>query len=748
MTLDQIRQQASAPAQKTPDYGARVATVQNKAVQDIGKTYQAAPASLSDAWKNYTDSLKTSNPAEQVLHAFTLLGNVAGTVAGTTGSVAVDAFKAAIAPLTQMQTPEGDTIGQRFSQPVIQKAQGAAKWLTDVHPEVIKALENIAPKDAETRKQIGNALNVLGLTGLGKAASAEVPAFTAAKDALVTSVKDTATGVVDTAKATAEAAAKAKTAVAEAPGKVASKAADLILGTPAKDIGKPDVAATFKTYGIEPPVSAVTSSPVVKGAEAYLQGSAWLGGADITKIVDKARTAIGDVVASLKRNIEPGTLRTEGVTPGSVGEDLKKSFTDIVDNFNKVKSELYDQAEKSIGNQQASLDNTRKALTETVAQLRQSAVPTSKSEAAFFEKILNNLSTAQKRTFTNIKQTRTDIGKMIARAQRGLPVEGADVGRLKRLYGALSSDIEATIGQSGQPAARALGIANAYYKAGQQQLNSLIGRVIKNSRNPELLVGKIVKPNDPTAVEELKKLVGEQTFTRVAQLFTNNILDAATVQLTGKLDARKLASVLAKYGDSTIKGVVGEKGLSQFKELLRDVVANDIIEKSTNAEGKVLPARLAHAIGSFDKKTLEQVFSPEELKKIADAQKMAEAMAKGTKLVEGSPTMEKLAPFGLNFIVGASGGLGALMAKIGVEYGASKLFTSPWGRKLLTAGKIGGDVAPKVDAAAAAAKGSVKPVPSFSYSESRVPPVAPPTVPHGTTGNVIPTPKGKWTRLH
>lgn len=457
-------------------------------------------------------------------------------------------------------------------------------------------------------------------------------------------------------------------------------AAKLVLSG-AKDTSKETIEA-FRRYGIEPPVSAVTRSKAVQSAEAMAQTS-MVGGSRVTQIVEKARDGIAKVAESLRKNIDAESMKTSGVSSESVGKELQTSLARVRKEFNDAKDKIYEDATKQIGDQQAVLDDTRAVLEDIVQQKNASLDPSAKAQANYFQELLNASRTAEKRTYKNIKATRTDIGKKLKNPTD--PITTGDRANLARLYAALSKDLDATVSRSSLEAAAALKQADAFYKAGLDLINSVVGRTIFRSKSPETIVGKLIKPNSVTDVRNLKNLVGEQAFRQVSSLFMNNVIDAVVSPLTGRLNASKLASIMAKYGDDTLREVVGERGLQQLKDLRKRAIVEDILDKGMS-DGKVQPQRMANAIESYDEAVLKEAFTPDELAKLRDVQKMSGAIGKGTRMADGSPTAEK-AQVALNLVLGSIS-VPTLLTKIGLEWGLTKLFTTGWGRKLLTKGRL------------------------------------------------------------
>lgn len=473
----------------------------------------------------------------------------------------------------------------------------------------------------------------------------------------------------------------------------AAEGATKTLTSPFKSAYKPNVAEAFARQGIEAPASALTTSKAVQATEAIAQSSIF-GGSAVTKVINDARESIFRITETLQKEVNPEKLITPGATSETAGRALQGAVTKVRDTFNAVKGKLYDEAAGKIGGQQASLENTRGALDEIIASKLASADPTARASARYYQSLRANLSTAEKRTFQNIKQTRTDIGSKLKNFSD--PITTGDSANLKRIYAALSADLDRTVAQSGEAGAEALKAASDFYKAGISRINSFVGRTIYNSKSPELLVGKLVKPGDISTIRELKGLVGPEAHHTFAAALVNKIIADSIVPLTGKVSATKIATILAKYGDEFLKEAIGEKALGELKDLRKASIVQDIIERGTK-EGKVMPSALAHAIDSYDAKVLKEAFTPEELTKLQDVRTMSDALAKGTKMADGSQTAMLIdGPAGLlNIGAFAAGGVPGVITKLGFQWGLTKLVTSRLGKKFLTTGfGKGAEIAP------------------------------------------------------
>lgn len=199
-------------------YGNRVAKTQEAAADMAGSAYEDAGTSIVGNFDELKKKNATADPLSKILNTLVFAGHTAGTIAKTTGEVAIAGAKAGLAPITQKKTTEGDTIGQRFSEPIHQKASEFLTSLQKSHPELIDWVSKQAETHPDIAKGIGDLFNTLALTGAGKALSTKL----AKPEMIAKTLKNDVQKLVDTASATAEKVAsvgtktkKAATAVKE-----------------------------------------------------------------------------------------------------------------------------------------------------------------------------------------------------------------------------------------------------------------------------------------------------------------------------------------------------------------------------------------------------------------------------------------------------------------------------------------------------------------------------------------------------
>ncbi len=215
-------------AEPAPTYGQRVATNEAAGADVVGQGFKSAASDITGNFSKLQENYaKSPDLLSKTLHTLVFAGHTAGDIAKATGSIIGGTAKAAASPLTQIQTTEGDTIGQRFSEPV----KATIQKLIDAHPDLVQKLHDLASSHPEAAKSVGDLIATIGLTGGGKLFDTPLPGV----GEMASSLKSGAL------KATGGAA---KAAVA-APGKLAKAAV-----TPLKQVGS-KLAAEGKVPGIE-----------------------------------------------------------------------------------------------------------------------------------------------------------------------------------------------------------------------------------------------------------------------------------------------------------------------------------------------------------------------------------------------------------------------------------------------------------------------------------------------------------------
>jgi len=314
----------------------------------------------------------------------------------------------------------------------------------------------------------------------------------------------------------------------------------------------------------------------------------------------------------------------------ATGKAIKKGMDDYVSNYRKHRSELYDSVPETIKRTPATFDDTKNTLGSIIDSKSKSLV--GENNLDFYRNLKDKL--GDNITYENLKQTRTDIGQKLKSTD---PVTTGDKASLERLYASLSNDLDNSIKIFDPDAYNILQQANKFYKIGLENINGSVGKKIAGS-TPEKIIDSIIKPNTPSDVSLLKELAGEKwpdiQASFMAKIFSESIDE-------GLLNLKKLKSGLEKYGDPTLKEILSSDQQLKLSKILDNM------------------------------ETIENVKS---------------ALKRGQKTAGGSQTafiagnVAATATFlitnpliGLKYILG--------------QYLLSKLFTTEFGRKLLTSTK-------------------------------------------------------------
>jgi hypothetical protein len=465
------------------------------------------------------------------------------------------------------------------------------------------------------------------------------------------------------AEKTAAAAAPAVRAATDATAAAASKIAKPVTAPFAKSY-LPHVAQAFHEQGIVPPISAITKSPFLQGAEQVAAKSAFG-----RKIVDQVRAA--DAAIEKHTNMILDRIKpVKTISDENLGKTIQEGLSEYETHFKETQDKVYRDFEKDHGRLPAITANTVETLKAIVQdqgddffkgvaprfssmldrltgntreaqalrkQMQDAGLPPETIESEIAKKQSQD---SPALTFENLKATRTSVGEELAKD----PENSA----LARLYGALSEDMNRTVSSGGnKKLADRLSEIAAGYKAGKDKIESRIASSIGQS-NPERIAQNIITRNSAGTLKVLKEMIGQQRFEELSKTFLRQTLEGSFTR--GKFDLDKLKGKLAEYDDATLK------------ELLTDD---------------------------------QSYWLKDSIAKLERLQMLTDALKPGKKFSDGSQTAFLQEIKGTGTRAGAF--LGALLAGsphvaagillgTGAEASFARLFTSPRGRKLLTEG--------------------------------------------------------------
>lgn len=331
---------------------------------------------------------------------------------------------------------------------------------------------------------------------------------------------------------------------------------------PKVQMGKPlpEVIKIAEEQGIELPISATTGSEFIRSVEALQKNGIFSG--DLLAKSETAATKIADLTSKAV-----DTLKTSDLSKFDIGQTFEKGFADVKKNFKEMKSDLYDAA-------QAQLDNaniktkflshsdtaiTNAALDELIGSAKKSLVPG--QGLSYFEQLKNGLA-GNKVTLDTLRQTLKDIGKKMG--DNNDPIATGNRAELSKLYASLASDLD-NIYSAKIPAFKdAIKTANDYYKQNIELINGKFGSMVEKA-TPEQIYDKFVKPNNPTALGELKQIVGKDSFAKIGGVFLKDLLNKSIKNEKFSIDS--FNKEISKWDSETLTTIFNKTQLARLEEV-------------------------------------------------------------------------------------------------------------------------------------------------------------------------------------
>lgn len=223
----------------------------------------------------------------------------------------------------------------------------------------------------------------------------------------------------------------------------------------------------FAASGITPSAGAVTGNRAIQQVEQGLANTP--GGARVMQDMANRQTDQAAAQADeLVRGFATGGGRNPGGAAGTVqeaGATIRGAANEAVERFNARQAELYDGAFALVGERTpVSLPNTLRLAQETIAELGDAALSRQPTLGPVLNRMQSLLTDAQASgglPFDALRRIRTDLGRELKQPMLGQS-NGAQQESLRRLYGALTEDMNAAARAAGPEAARALALADRY----------------------------------------------------------------------------------------------------------------------------------------------------------------------------------------------------------------------------------------------------------------------------------------------
>ncbi|MAH46235.1 hypothetical protein CMI37_10420 [Candidatus Pacearchaeota archaeon] len=280
-----------------------------------------------------------------------------------------------------------------------------------------------------------------------------------------------------------------------------------------------------------------------------------LFGTKIADTMDRAVIKLQQVADQLVQS----TKRSPDLV--SVGENIVKGADDYRRNFETVKNAAYSALDAEAKRIPAQLDNTRVAL-EEIIERKQSVIGGGSDLKFFTDKLKGIVDPKKPLTFENVKQTRTELGRML---KSGDPFVTGNQGLLKRLYASLSDDLDATALATRPELSPILQEANKVYREGLQLMNSEFGRKIQKFKNqPDKILPAIITPAMSSEdIPRIFELIGPDNVPNVQAAVLEDIFSKAKSKATEGFTPTGITTQVNKYGEKLTTLLDAE----QFKAL-------------------------------------------------------------------------------------------------------------------------------------------------------------------------------------
>lgn len=256
-----------------------------------------------------------------------------------------------------------------------------------------------------------------------------------------------------------------------------------------------EVAEAAARQGIDMPVAAVSDKIAVQQAGKTVSDIP-LAGAPLRKASDKAIGSLDDAMRKLEQGFGTGSSASAGAMVRSdVASHAKTVLPDRV-------SALYDAVDKLVQpNVVTQLMKTRKVAGDIVAGRKNAMLPGDSKAVAMIAKAANS---PQGLNYEGIKNLRTTVGELVDDPQK-LAASGMSGGELKRIYGALTEDLQASVSKNGKPALKAWQDANSFAAKSTAERKSL-QKVIGRDRSDEGIVESLHRMAGSTSTADITRL--------------------------------------------------------------------------------------------------------------------------------------------------------------------------------------------------------------------------------------------------
>lgn len=283
--------------------------------------------------------------------------------------------------------------------------------------------------------------------------------------------------------------------------------------------------------GIRPPLSTMSESPMVQGAERLAEFTPIWGGM-ITKQKQKAVEDFGRMAQSIGEKITP-TGHSPEVT-GNFAKEASKQFKETLD---ATKKRIYETVSPKLENAKIDVSPIADHLNEIIKRRQGTAEPSGLHEIrSWFEDIIgkevkSKVLTAQGKettkkltprvkTFEELRRLRTNIGQ---RGKWNDPALSGLKAEIEGLYGTVTQVMDKAAEQHDPETFKLLKQADEYTHHGFTILKSKVYNALMNV-SPENIPKVIINKDAPSLVGLGKEILGDDTFRQVTRQWFDGVL--------------------------------------------------------------------------------------------------------------------------------------------------------------------------------------------------------------------------------
>jgi len=394
------------------------------------------------------------------------------------------------------------------------------------------------------------------------------------------------------------------------------------------------------------PRAISSDSPIVQEAGAVVRNIP-IANAPLTKAAETTLSQLGE------KSAEVAGKYGSASSADAAGNTAKESIRDWVTKSSRAnENKLYDKVDTLINpNAKGTISATRNTA-ETIGAEREAAAL---GESGAVKQVQAAIDRGGL-TYDGVKKLRTTIGEQL---DSGILPEGTSKAELKRIYGALTNDLKATVEASGsQPALDAFNRANNYARLANERRESLAKIIGSHGDAPAEAVFDKLKTmagsSSRADVEKLgqaRKVMGADDWNEVA----SSVVGRMGRDVEGNFSPRRFLTDYGKMSDVGKNLLFKSGGKSQLADSLDDIARISSrfkdLEKYANPSGtsrSVVGAIGAHLMGVEPLTMLKSVIGGRLLASYLANPAGASSIAKWSRanlLLNQAPSPARLAAF-------------------------------------------------------------------------------------------------------